>query len=59
MAMLSATVEGMDESAGAPPSAPKPEEEAGLAETPPVKRALCGVCNENPPKYKCPRCYLP
>jgi len=21
--------------------------------------ALCGVCNTNPPKYKCPRCRLP
>ena len=23
------------------------------------KKALCGVCNVNTPKYKCPRCYLP
>ncbi|KAF4460847.1 zinc finger domain-containing [Fusarium albosuccineum] len=23
------------------------------------KPSLCGVCNVNPPKYKCPRCYLP
>ncbi|RSM18780.1 hypothetical protein CDV31_002298 [Fusarium ambrosium] len=25
----------------------------------PPKPSLCGVCNVNPPKYKCPRCYLP
>ncbi|CAM1504140.1 Fc.00g017310.m01.CDS01 [Cosmosporella sp. VM-42] len=23
------------------------------------KAAVCGVCNVNAPKYKCPRCYLP
>ncbi|RGP79690.1 zinc finger hit domain-containing 3 [Fusarium longipes] len=23
------------------------------------KPSLCGVCNTNPPKYKCPRCRLP
>jgi hypothetical protein len=21
--------------------------------------SLCGICNTNPPKYKCPRCRLP
>ncbi|KAH7273805.1 hypothetical protein MRS44_001316 [Fusarium solani] len=35
-----------------------PEATTGSDATPP-KPSLCGVCNVNPPKYKCPRCYLP
>lgn len=37
--------------------APKVLEESPLAK--PVPKKLCGVCNENEPKYKCSRCYLP
>lgn len=30
-----------------------------LASAPKKASSLCGVCNVNAPKYKCPRCYLP
>lgn len=26
---------------------------------PGARAALCGICNENPGKYKCPRCRMP
>lgn len=42
---------------------PKDADDAGGdiddAPAPAPKPSLCGVCNVNPPKYKCPRCYLP
>ncbi|KAH7156123.1 hypothetical protein EDB81DRAFT_603482, partial [Dactylonectria macrodidyma] len=34
-------------------------DEADGAPAPAPKASLCGVCHVNPPKYKCPRCYLP
>lgn len=37
----------------------KQEEESSLVEADVPKKKLCGVCNENEPKYKCTRCYLP
>ncbi|PBP21336.1 zinc finger (HIT type) family protein [Diplocarpon rosae] len=40
--------------------APKiPEESPSPLVTPAVPRKLCSVCNQNEPKYKCSRCYLP
>ncbi|KAM5355600.1 hypothetical protein ACJ41O_002246 [Fusarium nematophilum] len=38
-------------------AAPVEDDDATAAPMP--KPSLCGVCNANPPKYKCPRCYLP
>ncbi len=34
-------------------------EQANDDTRPAAKAATCGVCNTEPPKYKCPRCYLP
>ncbi|CAL3972491.1 hypothetical protein PZA11_004402 [Diplocarpon coronariae] len=40
--------------------APKiPEESPRQLVTPAVPKKLCSVCNQNKPKYKCSRCYLP
>lgn len=38
--------------------------DAAQAETtesarPETRSAVCGICNENPGKYKCPRCRMP
>ncbi|KAK7415834.1 hypothetical protein QQX98_005616 [Neonectria punicea] len=41
---------------------PKGADTDGDADTAPAPAptpSLCGVCNVNAPKYKCPRCYLP
>ncbi|KAF4984624.1 hypothetical protein FZEAL_200 [Fusarium zealandicum] len=40
-----------------PVDAVQGEDNATPAATPQL--SLCGVCNVNPPKYKCPRCRLP
>ncbi|KFA74673.1 hypothetical protein S40288_03229 [Stachybotrys chartarum IBT 40288] len=41
--------EPIEEDGGAEPEGPAPANES----------SLCGVCLKEPPKYKCPRCYLP
>ncbi|KAF4967283.1 hypothetical protein FSARC_5113 [Fusarium sarcochroum] len=44
--------------ASTPTDQAQPEAQDGDATTAP-EPSLCGVCNVNPPKYKCPRCRLP
>ncbi|PBP20467.1 zinc finger (HIT type) family protein [Diplocarpon rosae] len=40
--------------------APKiPEESPSPLVTPVVPKKLCSICNQDEPKYKCSRCYLP
>ncbi|KAK7228972.1 hypothetical protein V2G26_001142 [Clonostachys chloroleuca] len=41
-----------------PHSGTQEDSEAPTA-APPHDVRLCGICEENPSKYKCPRCYLP
>ncbi|KAH7321038.1 hypothetical protein B0I35DRAFT_477564 [Stachybotrys elegans] len=47
-----------DELADGPPDRAKEEAPAASA-LDNRQEPVCGVCNTNPPKYKCPRCYLP
>ena len=42
----------------APMQDPRPNEVKQDEEMEPLK-LLCGVCEKETPKYKCPRCYLP
>ena len=35
------------------------EQSGGDARAQSSKAATCGVCSTEPPKYKCPRCYMP
>ncbi|KAI9158382.1 Zinc finger HIT domain-containing protein [Paramyrothecium foliicola] len=40
-------------------SSEQAQDTANATGTPAASASLCGVCHLNPPKYKCPRCYLP
>ncbi|KAK0386413.1 hypothetical protein NLU13_6250 [Sarocladium strictum] len=53
-AMVSGALEAENEAKDVPVTEPIPTEPPQGA-----KPATCGVCNTNPPKYKCPRCYMP
>jgi hypothetical protein len=49
----------------APIATADPEDGASSQDNPPSSASpakepkLCGVCNKEPPRYKCPRCLLP
>jgi hypothetical protein len=40
------------------PAAPEQRQDEEDSSTVKPAAPLCGVCNANPPKYKCPRCYM-
>ena len=48
-----------DEHAEGTQQASQAQEETTEPTKPEVKVSMCGVCNENPGKYKCPRCRTP